>query len=75
MCKRTLDEIAGRERVRIERTRTSADAALFALLSGDLKPQHLDAEFAAATSFHFAIADACGCVHGRCRFGHPPAMV
>ena len=53
---RTFDEIAVGDSASIERTLTSQDIQLFALLSGDVNPQHLDAEFAASTRFHGVIA-------------------
>ncbi len=53
---RTFDEIAVGESACIERTLTVADIQLFAVLSGDVNPQHLDAEFAATTRFHGVIA-------------------
>lgn len=53
---RTFDEIAVGESASIERTLTHEDIQLFAVLSGDINPQHLDAEFAASTRFHGVIA-------------------
>ena len=53
---RTFDEIAIGDSASIERTLTSQDIQLFAVLSGDVNPQHLDAEFAASTRFHDVIA-------------------
>ena len=53
---RTLDEIAVGDRASIERTLTAADIQLFAAMSGDINPQHIDAEFAASTRFHGVIA-------------------
>ena len=46
---RTFDEIRIGDRASIERTLTAADIQLFAALSGDVNPRHLDAEVAAAT--------------------------
>jgi phosphate acetyltransferase/phosphate butyryltransferase len=46
---RTFDEISVGDRASIERTLTAADIQLFAALSGDVNPQHIDAEFAAST--------------------------
>jgi phosphate acetyltransferase/phosphate butyryltransferase len=46
---RTFDEIRVGDRASIERTLTAADIQLFAALSGDVNPQHIDAEFAAST--------------------------
>lgn len=53
---RTFDEIAVGDSASIERTLSLEDIQLFALMSGDLNPQHLDAEFAASTRFHGVIA-------------------
>jgi phosphate acetyltransferase/phosphate butyryltransferase len=53
---RTFDEIAVGDSARIERTLTAADIQLFAAMSGDINPQHIDAEFAASTRFQGVIA-------------------
>ncbi|WP_304308180.1 bifunctional enoyl-CoA hydratase/phosphate acetyltransferase [Pseudacidovorax intermedius] len=53
---RTFDEIAVGDSASLQRTLTAQDIQLFAVLSGDVNPQHLDAEFAAATRFHGVIA-------------------
>ncbi|CAJ0818126.1 bifunctional enoyl-CoA hydratase/phosphate acetyltransferase [Ralstonia flaminis] len=53
---RTFDEIAVGETAAIQRTLTAEDIQLFAVLSGDVNPQHLDPEFAAYTRFHGVIA-------------------
>ncbi|WP_028214916.1 bifunctional enoyl-CoA hydratase/phosphate acetyltransferase [Paraburkholderia mimosarum] len=53
---RTFDEIAIGDSASIERTLTAADIQLFAAMSGDINPQHMDAEFAASTRFHGVIA-------------------
>jgi phosphate acetyltransferase/phosphate butyryltransferase len=53
---RTFDEIAVGDRASIERTLTAADIQLFAAMSGDINPQHIDAEFAASTRFQGVIA-------------------
>jgi len=53
---RTFDEIAVGDSASIERTLTAADIQLFAAMSGDVNPQHIDAEFAASTRFHGIIA-------------------
>src|SRR5689334_14657649 len=53
---RTFDEIAIGDTVAILRTLTAEDIQLFAVLSGDVNPQHLDPEFAASTRFHGVIA-------------------
>ena len=53
---RCFDEIAVGDSAALERSVTAADLQLFAVLSGDVNPQHLDADFAAATRFHGLIA-------------------
>ena len=53
---RTFDEIAVGDSASIERTLTTQDIELFAVLSGDVNPQHLDADYAASTRFHGVIA-------------------
>src|SRR5581483_8831074 len=53
---RTFDEIAVGDAAAILRTLTAEDIQLFAVLSGDVNPQHLDPEFAASTRFHGVIA-------------------
>jgi phosphotransacetylase/acyl dehydratase len=53
---RTFDEIRVGDRACIERTLTTADIQLFAALSGDVNPRHIDAEFAASTGDQGVIA-------------------
>ncbi|MEO5932604.1 MAG: bifunctional enoyl-CoA hydratase/phosphate acetyltransferase [Duganella sp.] len=53
---RTFDEVAVGDSASIERTLTLEDIQLFAVMSGDMNPQHLDPEFAASTRFHGVIA-------------------
>src|SRR5690349_2330699 len=53
---RTFDEIRIGDRASIERTLTSADIQLFAAMSGDVNPQHIDPEFAATTPYQGVIA-------------------
>ncbi|MFL9879976.1 bifunctional enoyl-CoA hydratase/phosphate acetyltransferase [Herbaspirillum rhizosphaerae] len=53
---RIFDEISLGDSASIERTLTAQDIQLFAILSGDVNPQHLDAEFASSTRFHGVIA-------------------
>ena len=45
---RTFDEIAVGDHASIQRTLTAADIHLFAAISGDINPQHLDPGFAAS---------------------------
>ncbi|WP_426162838.1 bifunctional enoyl-CoA hydratase/phosphate acetyltransferase [Pseudoduganella sp. R-34] len=53
---RVFDDIAVGDTGTLVRTLTSADIQLFAVLSGDANPQHLDEDFAANTRFHSVIA-------------------
>jgi phosphate acetyltransferase/phosphate butyryltransferase len=53
---RTFDEIVVGDSASIERTLTAADIQLFAAMSGDINPQHIDGEFAESTRFHGVIA-------------------
>ncbi|HEU0199190.1 MAG TPA: bifunctional enoyl-CoA hydratase/phosphate acetyltransferase [Burkholderiaceae bacterium] len=53
---RTFDEIAVGDSASIERTLTAADIQLFAAMSGDINPTHIDAEFAASTPHNGVIA-------------------
>ncbi|MBS0581775.1 MAG: bifunctional enoyl-CoA hydratase/phosphate acetyltransferase [Proteobacteria bacterium] len=53
---RIFDEIALGDEAGLERTLTAADIQLFAALSGDVNPQHMDPAFAASTRFHGVIA-------------------
>lgn len=53
---RTYDEIAVGDSAEMVRTLTAADIDLFAIMSGDVNPAHLDAEFARDEVFHKVIA-------------------
>jgi phosphotransacetylase/acyl dehydratase len=53
---RTFDQIALGDSAAIERTLSTEDIQLFAVMSGDDNPQHVDPEFAASTRFHGVIA-------------------
>ena len=53
---RTFDEISVGDSDCIQRTLTAQDIQLFAVMSGDVNPAHLDAEYAASTRFHGVIA-------------------
>lgn len=53
---RTFDEITIGERCERTRTVNGQDLILFAAVSGDLNPVHLDAEYAATTPFKGQIA-------------------
>jgi phosphate acetyltransferase/phosphate butyryltransferase len=53
---RTFDEINVGDSASIQRTLTASDIQLFAAMSGDVNPQHIDDEFAASTRYHGVIA-------------------
>lgn len=53
---RPVDEIAVGDSACVTRTLTQDDLVVFAAVSGDINPQHLDAEFAERTRFHGIIA-------------------
>ncbi len=53
---KTFAEIAVGDSASIERTLTIEDISLFAVVSGDVNPAHLDQEFAASSRFHGVIA-------------------
>lgn len=53
---RTFDEIAIGDTASAVRTLGETDIQLFALVSGDVNPAHLDADFAATDMFHHVIA-------------------
>lgn len=53
---RTLDEIAVGDSAEIERVLTQQDIDLFAVMSGDVNPTHLDVEFAEHSELHHVIA-------------------
>ncbi len=53
---RTFGEIRVGDTASLKRTLTEKDIQLFALVSGDTNPAHLDAEYAANTMFHEVIA-------------------
>lgn len=53
---RVFDDIAIGDTETLVRTLSTADIQLFAVLSGDANPQHLDPEFANNTRFHGVIA-------------------
>jgi len=53
---RTFDEISIGQSASVERTLSSRDIELFAVMSGDVNPAHLDEEFARGGIFHKVIA-------------------
>jgi phosphate acetyltransferase/phosphate butyryltransferase len=53
---RTFDEIQIGETASLARTLSKADIALFAVMSGDVNPAHLDEEFARSDLFHKIVA-------------------
>ena len=53
---RTFDEIAVGDSASLARTLTRADIDLFAVMSGDVNPAHVDEEYARSSMFHHVIA-------------------
>ena len=53
---RTFDEITIGDRASLTRQLTLRDIELFAVMSGDVNPAHVDAEFARSDMFHKIIA-------------------
>jgi phosphate acetyltransferase len=53
---RTFDEIAIGDSASLTRTLSRDDIALFAVMSGDVNPAHLDERYAAGSQFHRIIA-------------------
>ena len=53
---RTFDEITVGESASLTRTLSRDDIALFAIMSGDVNPAHLDARYAESSMFHRIIA-------------------
>ena len=53
---RTFDEIVIGESASLTRALTKVDIELFAVLSGDINPSHLDDQFAARTLFRHVVA-------------------
>lgn len=56
MRNRVFDDIAIGDTASAQRTLTAADIQLFAVVSGDYSPRHLDPAFAAATAFKDVVA-------------------
>jgi acyl dehydratase len=53
---RTFDELKIGNSARLSRTLTRKDIELFAIMSGDVNPAHVDDEFARSDMFHHIIA-------------------
>ncbi|MBL8235097.1 MAG: MaoC family dehydratase N-terminal domain-containing protein, partial [Bryobacterales bacterium] len=53
---RTFDEISLGDRAELTRVVQQSDIELFAVLSGDINPAHLDEEYANASKFQGVIA-------------------
>lgn len=53
---RTFDDIATGDTASLSRTLTAQDITLFATVTGDVNPAHLDADYAATDMFHHVIA-------------------
>ena len=52
---RTFDEIAIGDTATLERTLTEQDIKLFAVMSGDINPAHVDPEYAMSSRFREVI--------------------
>jgi acyl dehydratase len=53
---RTFDELKLRDAASLVRTLSDKDVELFAIMSGDVNPTHLDEAFAKSDMFHKAVA-------------------
>jgi acyl dehydratase len=53
---RTFDELEVGESARLERTLSWRDVELFAVMSGDINPAHVDEEYARSDRFHGIVA-------------------
>ena len=53
---RTFDEIKAGDTASLTRTLTQRDIEIFAIMSGDVNPLHVDAEFARHDLFHKVVA-------------------
>jgi phosphate acetyltransferase len=53
---RTFDEIRVGDSASLQRTLVAKDIQLFAVMSGDVNPAHMDPEYAASSMFHEVIA-------------------
>ena len=53
---RTFDELAVGDHAELTRTLRKEDIELFAVMSGDVNPAHMDEEFAKSDQFHKVIA-------------------
>ena len=49
---KTLDEISIGDRAELSRTLTERDIDIFAIMSGDVNPAHVDADYAKDDIFH-----------------------
>jgi phosphotransacetylase/acyl dehydratase len=56
IANRTFDQIAVGETARLQRTLSRRDIELFAVMSGDVNPAHVDEEYAHSDMFHKIIA-------------------
>ena len=53
---KTFEEISVGDSARLSRTLRASDIQLFAAMSGDVNPTHVDPEYAGATQFHGVVA-------------------
>lgn len=56
ICNRTFEELEVGDSARLERTLTRRDIELFAVMSGDVNPAHVDEEYARSDMFNRIIA-------------------
>ena len=56
---RTFDEIKIGDTATLERTLTEQDITLFAIMSGDINPAHVDPEYATSSRFRPLITAHC----------------
>lgn len=60
---RTFDELKIGDSAHIERTLTPKDIELFSIMSGDVNPAHVDAEYAKMICFIKSLYRVCGVLH------------
>ena len=60
---KTFDEIEVGQSAELVRTLTRQDIELFAVMSGDVNPAHVDEEFAQSDLFHKVIAQGMSRAH------------
>lgn len=56
ICNRTFDELTVGDSASLQRTLSREDIAIFAVMSGDINPSHVDDDFARTDRFHQVVA-------------------